>query len=60
MKTDTLIKGTVVTLLTSYCGDSSKGCTNKNPCKECVEMCNTFVLVDNVKAKYTGQVDLNC
>lgn len=32
-----------VLILASYCGIEDKnGCTDTNPCKECLEMCNVF------------------
>jgi hypothetical protein len=55
MNTRTLPKGTVVTLLASYCqGDD---CTDKEPCRECLKMCNIFEITNDVVADYKGQVD---
>jgi len=57
MMSDALLpKGTIVTLLTSYCGDDSEGCTNRQPCGECLEMCNTYEIRESVVADYKGQV----
>ena len=51
-----LKKGEIVTLLTSYCDEGSTYCTDQYPCKECIPMCNTFELTENVIATYKGQV----
>lgn len=52
-----LPKGQVITLLTSYCGDDNRECTDRRPCNECVDMCNTFELQEAVEADHKGQVD---
>lgn len=57
MSTTILEKGEIVTLLTSYCGEDNKDCTDRHPCKDCIPMCNTFELTEKVIAIYTGQVD---
>lgn len=32
-----------VLVLASYCGaEDENGCTDTNPCRECLEMCNVF------------------
>ena len=50
-------KGTIVTLLTSFCGNEFTDCTDSNPCRECVNMCNTYEMKSNTWAIYRGQVD---
>lgn len=56
MSTSVLKEGTVVTLLTSYCGDDNKDCTDTYLCKECIPMCNTFEITNKVVVVYKGQV----
>ena len=29
-------------LLASYCGKENKKCSDKKPCRHCLEMCNVF------------------
>lgn len=61
MKHSTVLKeGTIVTLLTSYCGgDINKDCINNNPCNHCVRMANQYVLTEDVSAKYLKEVYSN-
>ena len=57
MNSSVLQKGQIVTLLTSYCVDDSQGrCTDRQPCVECVSMCNTYELTERVVAEYRGEV----
>lgn len=56
MRTTVFQRGKAVTLLTSYCGDDKEGCTDRHPCEVCISMCNTYKLIDDVPAIYTGQV----
>ena len=49
-----LHRDTIVTVLASYCGE--RGCTDRLPCRLCMEMCNTFKLENDVDATYRGQV----
>jgi hypothetical protein len=50
-----LSKGQRVTLLTSYCEDTSI-CTDKQPCPSCMDMANTYILQESVRAVYSGEV----
>jgi len=51
-----LKKGTVITLLTSYCEGDNEKCTDRLPCIECIKMCNTFELKNTVRVAYKGEV----
>ncbi len=57
MASTILEQGTIVTLLTSYCGDDDAECTDRKPCRECMEMCNTFEIREPVVADYKGEVN---
>jgi hypothetical protein len=46
-----------VLVLASYCGvEDGNGCTDTNPCTECLEMSNVFE-ADLSKAEYIAQLD---
>ena len=46
-----------VLVLASYCGvEDDNGCTDTNPCSECLEMSNVFE-VDLSKAEFIAQFD---
>jgi hypothetical protein len=46
-----------VLVLASYCGaEDQNGCTDINPCAECLEMCNVFE-ADLTKADFIAQLD---
>ena len=50
--------GTTLTLLASYCGDNEyDDCTDKLPCKECLAMCNQYMLLHRAEAEYVGEVE---
>ncbi len=54
MSSTVLKEGTIVILPACYCGEP--GCTENNPCKDCMDICSTFELTENTVAKYKGQV----
>lgn len=54
VETSVIKRGTVVTLLASYCDDGN--CTDNDPCEECVKMCNQFVLEKDAYAKFFREV----
>lgn len=44
-----------ILVLASYCGDDNEHCTDDNPCKECLDMCNVFEInLSDTKYKYVG------
>lgn len=46
-----------VLVLASYCGaEDDNGCTDVNPCRDCLEMCNVFE-ADLSKANFITQFD---
>ena len=57
MSEDKLGKGSIVTLLASYCEDSD--CTDRLPCYECVKMCNQYEIQEFVPVLYKGSPDLD-
>lgn len=43
-----------VLVLASYCDDNS-ACTDDNPCKECLDLCNVFAInFSDIHYKYMG------
>lgn len=47
---------TRVVAIASYCEeDNDEGCTDNNPCKECLDMCNVFdINLSDTHYKYVG------
>jgi hypothetical protein len=46
-----------VLVLASYCGDDNKKCTDNNPCRECLNMCNVFHVPNGSLENYVAQFE---
>ena len=49
-----------VLILASYCGaEDDNGCTDRNPCRECLDMCNVFDIPSSevMKHPFVAQFD---
>jgi len=46
-----------VLILTSYCGDYDKRCTNDDPCDTCLKMCNVAIIPKGTKIKVLGGLE---
>ena len=51
-----LRKGLMVAIPASYC-EAGGVCTESNPCRDCFDMCNVFVLDADVQASYETEVN---